>query len=535
MPEKLEYDKVKLHISCGTNYFDGWININNNIDNNIPKLDLIWDFTSPLQFEPKTVDIIYDENFFENLAFYQSLNPNPLAVYSNLLKPNGVFKVVFPHLNFHDELKSQLKMLGINNVVFYNTKQELNNENIVKEIIEDDIVVIDGTFPQAEPLGFRNMEINELFKEIPNLNNYTMHPIFPGQDAWFRHSYGVTEEIFNRNKEGYLKVYPQNEKKLKYLYPNKKYNFKLAYSYFLAETYTLLPFYEANDIPFIFTLYPGGGFGLNNPSSDAMLRKIFNSKCFRKVIATQNITLQYLIEKNLCPKEKIEYLFCGYLQFQKNEIPEKKFYLKDKTTIDLCFVAAKYSQNGIDKGYDLFIDTAKSLCQKYPHLRFHVIGGFDEKEIDISEIKDKITFYGYKTPAFLKNFYPSMDICIAPHRLYKLYEGNFDGFPQGFDSLCFDTLLMTCDELNNNEGFIEGEEIVIIKPELNNILEKIIPLLENTDILYKIGKNGKEKVFEILNPEIRIKQVTNLLKQEAKNAKLKIMSKEKDKEELSYK
>ena len=385
------------------------------------------------------------------------------------------------------------------------------------------IIVIDSQFPQAVPFGFRNIEINGILSKIENSQAYMMFPMLPSGKAWFKHGYGSKKEEFNKNLEGYLSYYSlQNKGRIKYL-PEKINESCLVYSYFLSETYTLLPYLEENNLPFIFVLYPGGGFGLNNTSSDGMLKEVFESFCFRKVIVTQRVTLEYLKMKNLCPKERIEYLFGGYVQFKKSEVLYKKIYPKDKKTIDICFVAAKYSHNGVDKGYDLFIDTAKVICGKYPELRFHVVGGFDENEIDISGISEKITFYGYKSPSFLKEFYSKIDICLAPNRLYKLFEGNFDGFPQGIDSLCFGVLLMTCDELNNNAGFIDGKEIVIIKPELSSILHKIVPLLENTELLYQIGKDGKEKLFEILNPEKRIEKITEILKKEAQKIELEKM------------
>lgn len=259
--------------------------------------------------------------------------------------------------------------------------------NFFKKMTKYNFVIIDSTFPQKNPRGFRNTEINEYFKKIKKCASFTMYPMKPDSDAWFTHGYGMTKEEFKENKKNYLKIYPQNKKKIFLLKENKKYDFKLCYSFFLAETYTLLPFYEKNQIPFIFTLYPGGGFGLNFKKSDNMLKKIFQSKYFKGVIVTQPITKKYLLEKKLCPNKKIHYIKGGWVQFKKNEIYKKNFYKKDKPTFDICFVARKYSPKGIDKGYDLFIKTAKILCRKTKDIMFHVIGNFTPEDIDITKIK----------------------------------------------------------------------------------------------------------------------------------------------------
>lgn len=513
--EKFKGKEVKLHFNCDNDYYDGWINIDNNLEKNIDSLDFSWDFESLLPFDENSVDVIYDESFFDNLAIYQTSSPSVLDIYRRIIKPDGVFKLVFPNCDYRQEIILLLKSIGINNIEFFDSKAQIDFENDLFETISDDIVVIDGTFPQSVPSGFRNMEINGLMKSLDNLNSYTMFPIAPGPEAWFGHSYGVNESQFNANKEGYLKIYPENEKRLNYLYPNRKYDFKLAYSYFLAETYTFLPFYEKNEIPFVFVLYPGGAFGLNNKSSDAMLRKIFQSKYFRKVIVTQKVTLNYLLDNNFCSLDKIEYLFGGYSQYQRGESLPKKYYPKDKATIDICFVAAKYTPQGTDKGYDLFIDVAKKISSEYPFVRFHVVGGFDETDININEIKDLITFYGFKDPEFLKQIYSTMDICLSPNRPFLIYEGNFDGFPLGLDATCCQTLLFTSDELNSNDNYFEEDEIVIIKPNLEDIIKKLKLYLNDFDLLYKSSKKGQDKFYQIMSPEDRVNKVKNILLQAA--------------------
>ncbi len=122
----------------------------------------------------------------------------------------------------------------------------------------------------------------------------------PGKEALFSHGYGMTKEDFDSKLPDYEALYPETKGKIKCLSSNKKYRFNLAYTYFLAETYTLLPFLQKNKIPFVFLLNPGGGFGINNDSSDRMLMKIFSSDWFRKVIVSQEYFKEYLIKKRLC-------------------------------------------------------------------------------------------------------------------------------------------------------------------------------------------------------------------------------------------
>ncbi len=62
---------VKLHIACGRNYLDGWVNIDNN-----PKAqaDIHLDITKEgLPFPDGSVDYIFNEHFIEHLSYEEGL------------------------------------------------------------------------------------------------------------------------------------------------------------------------------------------------------------------------------------------------------------------------------------------------------------------------------------------------------------------------------------------------------------------------------------------------------------------------------
>jgi predicted SAM-dependent methyltransferase len=81
---------IKLNIGCGTDYKKGWINIDNNSDDNIEKLDLNWDLRNPLPFEDGSVDYIFNEHFFEHLTVMVDLK--------RVLKDTGVLRIAMPDL-----------------------------------------------------------------------------------------------------------------------------------------------------------------------------------------------------------------------------------------------------------------------------------------------------------------------------------------------------------------------------------------------------------------------------------------------------
>lgn len=94
--EKGNDGKLKLHIGCGTNYFEDWTNIDNNSDNNIQRLDLNWDLRNPLPYEENSVDFIFNEHFLEHLTVLEGLKA--LMDFKRILKPDGIMRIAIPDL-----------------------------------------------------------------------------------------------------------------------------------------------------------------------------------------------------------------------------------------------------------------------------------------------------------------------------------------------------------------------------------------------------------------------------------------------------
>ena len=93
---RIEGKPVKLHLGCGTNYKHGWINLDNNSDNNIVELDLDWDLRWSLPLPDNSVDYIYHEHFLEHLTIEEGLKS--LSDSRRVLKPGGIMRIAMPDL-----------------------------------------------------------------------------------------------------------------------------------------------------------------------------------------------------------------------------------------------------------------------------------------------------------------------------------------------------------------------------------------------------------------------------------------------------
>lgn len=87
---------LKLNIGCGTDYKKGWINIDNNSDNNIKKLDINWDLRKPLPIDDGTIDFIFNEHFIEHLSVEEARVA--LKEFKRILKNDGVMRIAMPNL-----------------------------------------------------------------------------------------------------------------------------------------------------------------------------------------------------------------------------------------------------------------------------------------------------------------------------------------------------------------------------------------------------------------------------------------------------
>lgn len=89
---------IKLNVGCGTDYKGGWLNIDNNSDENIEKLDLNWDLRNPLPYDDNSVDFIFNEHFFEHLTVEEA--QKTIKDLMRVLKPGGVMRIAMPDLEW---------------------------------------------------------------------------------------------------------------------------------------------------------------------------------------------------------------------------------------------------------------------------------------------------------------------------------------------------------------------------------------------------------------------------------------------------
>lgn len=374
------------------------------------------------------------------------------------------------------------------------------------------LIIIDNIFPsRLSPFSYE--EISSYLRNI--------------SDSYALGTYLSTIALSTESlREGQIKFKNENQDiadRLGY-FSNElalKLDTKMMYFIFKSTTKYYLELLKKKKCSFIFELYPGGGFLFDNPECDKDLKEIMSLKGFRKVVVTQKPVMDYLLRKKICKKNQIELIF-GVVMESKNKnksYSKTKFYKNGKDTLDIVFMAHRYNEIGKDKGYDLFIETAKALSKKYKDIRFHVVGNYDENVIDVEEIKNKIKFYGAMDKNEFDRFYSDKDIIISPNRPNVLAPGAFDGFPTASctEAGMREVVMVCSDEFGMAKGYYENKKnVVIIKNDVNDIVEKIVWLHKNPEKIKEIAKNTRDKIIDLYSFEKQMKPRIDLIRKELK-------------------
>lgn len=369
-----------------------------------------------------------------------------------------------------------------------------------------DLVILDDIFPHLLS-AFRIAEYNAYLESFPLSHVYSTAASFRvlGDSRSFP---DVVQE--------YESQFPEFKERITRFHPGRALHAELAYTVFIWNAYSFLNTIERNRLPFVFTLYPGGGFALEDSTCNEKLKRVCSSPNLCCVIATQKITVEYLLANDLCDPSKVKFIYGGVFPWEPfmHNRALKKYFRRDKSSFDICFVANKYTARGIDKGYDVFIETVSSFSKSHANVAVHIVGNFDKNDIDTSDI-EKINFYGYQKTSFFREFYANMDVILSPNAPFLLGPGAFDGFPTGAcaEAGMSGVAVFCTDLLNQNIYFKDGEDIVIVPRSADEILNRLDHYYYNRDDLIELSKLGQAKFTLVFSPAMQLHPRLQILTQ----------------------
>ena len=358
------------------------------------------------------------------------------------------------------------------------------------------LVVLDDVFPSTFT-GFRIAEYSYYLNQCHRVRVFSTNADFAAAHA------------------DYARLYPELADRVFRYDGDSLDDCGLAYMNFLNNAHQFLGGLEARNVPFVFTLYPGGGFGLDDPESDAKLQSVLASPQLRGIIVTQPITADYLRGRaQHVPIYEIVGLTVNPLYFTSAPVADRG--VPDRGAAQICFVAERYMDRGRDKGYPEFIAAASILAREMPALTFSIVGPWDPGEVPIdSDIAKRFQFFPRLNTRDLAAFFHQQDIIVSPNRPFVLGPGRFDGFPTGCcveASLCGVTVVCS-DVLCLNRTYIDGEEIIVCDPESNAIAGHVRALVNNPARMAAIGQRGRNKTLMAYDPRQQLGRRLEVLRQ----------------------
>ncbi|MFX1762827.1 glycosyltransferase family 4 protein [Paraburkholderia sp. A1RI-2L] len=366
-----------------------------------------------------------------------------------------------------------------------------------------DLLIIDEMLP-CDFSPFRTLEYRHYL-------NYFSSPVLLSTEGWhaWLSNLDFDEQLAQSELEESVKAKIERFSEFTSIVP------KLAYITFLNNAWQVFPNLTERRIPFVLQLYPGGGFEPNVASSDEKLREIVHSPLCRKIIVTQRLSVDYLLEKIGCDPQKIKLIYGGVYDTRNgfDFTRDKKLFARDKDTLDICFVAHRYGDDTKKKGYDKFVAVAKALSAQFAAVRFHVVGDYTPDQIPLDRAADRITFHGKQSGSFFKEFYPRMDIILSVNRPSEIDAGAFDGFPTGACMEAGFRGVLNCvsDPLNLNVAFSDGQDIVLVDFDTDETVRKLSGLLSDPDKLYEMAYANWRKFLDVFDTDRQLWQRSRVI------------------------
>ncbi|SOE01211.1 FkbM family methyltransferase [Blastococcus haudaquaticus] len=337
------------------------------------------------------------------------------------------------------------------------------------------IVVLDDYFP-TKGTGFRIAEFDWMLRHgVVSEVMTTIEPLEPL----------ITE---------YADLHPRTATQVSPYDPRRLADYGCASIMFLNNAAQFLDDLERTPLPFVLTLYPGGGLHLGEAAAERKLRRVLRSPQLRHVITTQPLVtdLVQTITGGSVPVTEVLGVVVdpGYLRSGPGL--RTNYFGSGKPTLDVCFVAHRYTADGSDKGFPVFLESLRLLRDAGLPVRGHVVGGFGPSDLAGEHANLDLSFSGVLSTPELRQFYSGMDVIVSPTASGRLAPGAFDGFPTGAcveAALCGVALVAT-DPLNQNRLYTDGRDIHMPRADVVEVVARILDLVADPDGVRRVAQAG---------------------------------------------
>jgi glycosyltransferase involved in cell wall biosynthesis len=292
----------------------------------------------------------------------------------------------------------------------------------------------------------------------------------------------------------YSAVHPQTYQQVSAYDPDRLDRFELAAMVFLNNAALFLDDLDKHDLPFVLTLYPGGGLNLGEPDAEAKLAQVLTSRLLRHVITTQPMVTAHV--RDVCgaamPITELIGLTVDPLYLGPGPGFRENYFGAGKDRLDIAFVAHRYRPDGADKGFPVFLDAVALLQDAGLPVHGHVVGGHGADDLAPHHSSLNLTFYGVLSTPELRQFFAGIDLIVSATRPDQLAPGSFDGFPTGscVEAALSGVAVLASDELGQNRLFTDRRDIHIPHATAADVVARIHEMLAEPGGLRRVAQAG---------------------------------------------
>lgn len=292
----------------------------------------------------------------------------------------------------------------------------------------------------------------------------------------------------------YATLYPETYRQISRYDARRLAEFDCASIMFLNNAARFLVDLERHALPFVLQLYPGGGLHLGEPAADRKLRRVLASPLLRHVITTQPLVTALVneITGGAVPVTEVIGAPVGRSYLGPGAGLRTNYFRTGKDVLDVCFVAQRYTRDGSDKGWPVFLESLGMLSDAGLPVRGHVVGGFSAADIGTDHAHLDVSFSGTLSTPELHRFYLGMDVIVSPTASGRLAPGAFDGFPTGAcveAALCGVALVAT-DAMAQNRLYTDGRDIHMPPAVAGDVVARILDMVAEPDGLRRVAQAG---------------------------------------------
>ncbi|MCZ2822353.1 glycosyltransferase [Modestobacter sp. VKM Ac-2977] len=271
-------------------------------------------------------------------------------------------------------------------------------------------------------------------------------------------------------------------------------SFECASLLFLNNAAYFLPDLEKHSLPFVLTLYPGGGLNFGDSAAEEKLSRVLSSPLLSHVITTQPVVTERAtaMVRDSVPVTEVLGLTVDPLYLTPGPGFRKNYFRGHGERLDVCFVAHRYTSDGADKGFPVFLETVRLLREGGQPVRGHVVGGYSSADVGPEYAAVDLTFTGVISTPELRQFFLGMDVIVSPTAPNRLAPGSFDGFPTGacVEAALCGVAVVASDPLAQNRVFTDRRDIHTPAADAHDIVERISEMLAEPDGLRRVAQGG---------------------------------------------